>query len=637
MNSPKANLPLLAAALLGLAAPARAAGTWTFGSWNDGFTPAEDNLVLHSLPSASPGALNTEGANDVSVLTDGAATPNTSGTSQSINNNGVLTWSFPEPVSIREIRIYATWRDDGRDALNISSVVADGTNMLGGATGKIDISNANFGILSDAGYLATGVSSLAITFGNQENSHAGYAEIEIIGIVGLPTATLAIACSVEPDTPPYYGTFSIVAVPPIGEGASIEWLLNGVAAYTGATYNCEITEPGAYMVEAVIVEDGLERRASRDVILFGPVVHVDARCVTPVYPYCTRETAATNVAQAFAAFSHATELRLYPGSYTVPSTISLSGGKRLVGLGSPDEIRLSMTSQNTQLVSASGDGALVRNVTLLKGFGVHPFQGGTLYASNGARIENCRIFDGDCGRGRAGGCLYVEGDATIVSNCVIGNVSRGTDGSGVGLIYYGLGVYLKGGLVTHCAITNIHAHGIHRAAMHAQGAAVQIEGGTLRNCLVAHNLVTDSKEGAARQFAAGIYQTGGTVENCTVTDNSAQSGPAGYCRANGGTMVNGIVWGNANDDGDGAFADADVSGDMAAALSHSCTNNPLFKAPAGGDFRLTPDSPCANAGLALPWITREATDLAGSRRLVGQSVDLGCYEIALFPTMVTVR
>ena len=102
-------------------------------------------------------------------------------------------------------------------------------------------------------------------------------------------------------------------------------------------------------------------------------------------------------------------------------------------------------------------------------------------------------------------------------------------------------------------------------------------------------------------------------------------------------MVNGIVWGNANDDGDGAFADADVSGDMAAALSHSCTNNPPFQAPAAGDYRLTPDSPCANAGLALPWITREATDLAGTRRLVGRTVDLGCYEIAIFPTTLTLR
>ncbi len=102
-------------------------------------------------------------------------------------------------------------------------------------------------------------------------------------------------------------------------------------------------------------------------------------------------------------------------------------------------------------------------------------------------------------------------------------------------------------------------------------------------------------------------------------------------------MVNGIVWGNVNDDGGGVFLDADVSGDMAAALSNSCTNNPLFKAPAAGDYRLTPDSPCVNAGLILPWITREATDLAGARRLVGRTVDLGCYEIAIFPTTLTLR
>ncbi len=629
---------LVAAALfLAFSAPAHAEGTWTFGSWNDGFTPAEDNLVLRNVPATSSNALNWEGANDVSVLTDGAATPNVSGTSQSIKSSAVLTWSFPEPVSIREIRIYATWRDDGRDGINIASVVADGTNTLGGATGKVDISNANFGILSSAGYLATGVSSLAIKLGSQENGYVGYAEIEVIGIVGLPTATFAIARSAEPENAPYSGTFSIVAIPPVGENASIEWRLNGVAAGTGATYDCELAQPGAYTVEVVAMENGVERRASQEVIVFGPVVYVDAQCTTPIYPHCTRDTASTNVAQALTAFSHANELRLYPGTYTTASTITLTGGKSIVGIGSPDEISLTKIGQNAPLLSASGSGTLVRNVTLRKGFAPNGYTGGTLFAGNGARIENCHIFDGNCERGRTGGGLSVDGAGTIVSNCVIGNIIRGTDGSNTGLIYYGLGLYLKNGLVTHCVITNIQAHGIHRAAMHAQGAAVQIAGGTLRNCLVAHNLVTDSKEGSARQFAAGIYQTGGTVENCTVTDNSAQSGPAGYCRVNNGTMVNGIVWGNVNDDGEGLFADGDVSGDMAAALSHCCTNNPLFKAAEKRDYRLVLSSPCANTGLALPWITREATDLAGARRLVGHAVDIGCYEIALYPTTLMLR
>lgn len=637
MSSPKANLPLLAAAvLLGLAAPARAAGTWTFDSWSDGFTPAEGNLIRNVLPSSYSGLSNSEGGKNVAYLTDGVALPGDMGGTQCLGNNAVLTWTFDSPVSIREVKVYTTWGDRNRSAVNIASVVTDGTNTIGGATGSVNNSQANCATLaSETGaYLAEGVSRITISFGAQQYGYVGHAEIEVAGIVGVPGTYVGIVGGTESDLAPCAGSFSLEATTPPAADATIEWLLDGVPVGTGPILEHVFSDPGSYTLAVAITEGGVTRSATKTIVVYGSVVYVDGQCANPAYPYGSRATAARDVADVVEPFMHAQEMRVYPGRYTTPVTFTLEDGRKITGMGDAADTVI-RTSTRGQIVRATGAGSEIRNLTLANGAGAN---GACARLSNGARADNCRFVGGACGRTGYGGCLYVEGDATIVSNCVIGNVRAGTDGQASNNpIYYGLGLYLKGGLVTHCVITNVQTHGIHRTARHAQGVAVQIAGGTLRNCLVAHNLATDGQEGSDRQFAAGIYQTGGTVENCTVTDNSAQSGPAGYCRANGGTMVNGIVWGNANDDGDGAFADADVSGDMAAALSHSCTNNPLFKAPAGGDFRLMPDSPCANAGLALPWITREATDLAGARRLVGRTVDLGCYEIAIFPTTLTLR
>ena len=627
------------ALVLFLAAPARAEGTWTISSWTSGFTASDDNLILHQTPSAASGLYNADGAKDVRVLTDGYAAPLEKGATQCLGNNAVLTWSFASPVSIREVRVYSTWPDNGRSQLNVASVVADGTNTIGGATGAQDPARANLASLKSGtdDYLAEGVSSVTVTFGPQKNSYVGYAEVEVIGIVGLPGTYMGIDAEFSSDVAPCSGQFSIEAASQPGAGATFDWVLNGVSVGDGPTLNRLFSEPGAYTLSVTVAEGDSTRTATRDIIVYGPVVYVDELCPTPVYPYATRATAARNVADALDSFTHAQEMHVFPGQYTTPTVIALENGQKLIGEGDPSEIRISPLSlSGNRLVRASGSGSEVRNVTLSKG-AAGSFKGGCLNISGGARCFNCHLVGGTCARGQYAGCLYVEGDGTVVSNCVIGNVKIGTDGQASNCpIYYGLGLYLKSGLVTHCVITNVQTHGIHRSSGHSQGVAVQMAGGTLRNCLVAHNLATDGKEGSERRFAAGIYQTGGTVENCTITDNVSGSGPAGYCRT-AGTMVNGIIWGNANSDVEGLYGDQDVSGNMAAALSHSCTNDPVFKAPASGDYRLDAASPCANAGQALPWITHETTDLAGFRRLVGRAVDLGCYEIAIFPTMLTVR
>ena len=61
--------------------------------------------------------------------------------------------------------------------------------------------------------------------------------------------------------------------------------------------------------------------------------------------------------------------------------------------------------------------------------------------------------------------------------------------------------------------------------------------------------------------------------------------------------------------------------------ANGCVNaNPLFADVANGDFSLQPSSPCRNVGVLEDWMT-DATDLAGSKRVSGKGVDMGCYEL----------
>jgi hypothetical protein len=60
---------------------------------------------------------------------------------------------------------------------------------------------------------------------------------------------------------------------------------------------------------------------------------------------------------------------------------------------------------------------------------------------------------------------------------------------------------------------------------------------------------------------------------------------------------------------------------------NGCVNaDPLFTDADHGDFTLLPSSPCRNTGLLEAWM-EGATDLAGSPRVSGKGVDMGCYEL----------
>ena len=183
-----------------------AVGVWETSSWKEGFTPVEEsrNLIRGRLPDVvekvdSYVETVSEGINnrsDVGVvaLTDGMAdsdqkaNANNTETSLLIGNKAILSCSFESLSAVEEVRIYATWQDAGRDKITVDSVALinsdDTTNIITSAA--INYESADCfacAVLKvpSGGFFCDNAKGIVINFGSQENSAAGYAEIEVIG------------------------------------------------------------------------------------------------------------------------------------------------------------------------------------------------------------------------------------------------------------------------------------------------------------------------------------------------------------------------------------------------------------------------------------------------------------------------
>jgi hypothetical protein len=121
-------------------------------------------------------------------------------------------------------------------------------------------------------------------------------------------------------------------------------------------------------------------------------------------------------------------------------------------------------------------------------------------------------------------------------------------------------------------------------------------GGRAENCLFVENV---SKAGGA--------QRGGIAQNCTFSGNSATYGEAVYV----GRLNNCVSWPDS------------VSGNPLVTTA-CCFNDPLFGSTNLGDYGLSAESPCIDAGIAT--FSTQVEDLAGSPRIFGSSIDLGAFE-----------
>ena len=160
------------------------------------FTSAANNLILGQSPSANAGGGAAEGTGTPLTLTDGTAGSG-SGNAYTVNTGQVITYSLPASAlgyNLSAINLYSTWNDDGRDRIDISSIsystVANPTTFITIPNSSVSYDGTSFNLLAaltaSGGVLATGAQAVRISFATQENGHAGYREVEVVG-----TATVA--------------------------------------------------------------------------------------------------------------------------------------------------------------------------------------------------------------------------------------------------------------------------------------------------------------------------------------------------------------------------------------------------------------------------------------------------------------
>jgi hypothetical protein len=423
-------------------------------------------------------------------------------------------------------------------------------------------------------------------------------------------------------------------------------------------------------------------------VVAQPVHYVAAGNVTPVPPYTSWATAATNIQDAVDAADVAS---FPPGSVLVlvSNGVYRTGGRAVVG-----------TMTNRVVVDRL---LTVRSVngpqfTVIEGYKVPGTTNGCgdgaircVYLSSGASLDGFTLTKGAT-RGSwtatleddqmGGGGVWCEPTVAVLTNCVVvgnsaglgaGGVSRGTlnqciiatNSSIIGGGAWGSTLNYctltgnsgwEGGGATSCTLNRCTLSG-NRAIGDIYGAGGAAAGSTLYYCTLSGNTATRFGGGSrycvlssctltdnsAAYGGGGAYE--GILDNCTLTGNSAgRSGGGGeIC-----TLNNCISYFNTAPQGANYFQEML---DAAVTVNYCCitpiptngvgniTNAPRFVDYANGNLHLRSNSPCINAGnnsiLTNPqydwlsggwiWVTN-LLDLDGNPRIVSGTVDIGAYE-----------
>ncbi len=246
------------------------------------------------------------------------------------------------------------------------------------------------------------------------------------------------------------------------------------------------------------------------------------------------------------------------------------------------------------------DGTIRNNIILENSatFGGKYLGGGGLLRCNGA-IEN-NIVARNSAKWCGGGLFECQG---VIQNNVIA-ANSATDGGGL---------YRCHGIIQSNRISSNMAEN--------SGGGIYDCDGTIRNNLVARN---------SAEFGGGLFWCKGVILSNTICENSA------YCSGGiygpGGPIRNCIIWGNSSSSGTPDLSPWSTPiysciQDWASGGEGNISENPGF-APG---YRLSPDSPCIDAGKNEDWMW-QAFDPDGNPRILtgisSMTVDMGAYEYA---------
>jgi hypothetical protein len=391
--------------------------------------------------------------------------------------------------------------------------------------------------------------------------------------------------------------------------------------------------PGAYTVtlRAVDVGGGAEAdtviRPDYAVALPETCYVAQGAGVTPKYPYVSPETGAAGLKAALDV--GCAEVVVCPGTYTVAEAVGVGRAVTIRGQSSDPELAVifAPATAGLRVMNLNHADAVLSGITLTGGNMSEGYGGGAVLNLTAGTVTNCVL---------AGGWNYYNSSTLMYGGMIVDSVIRNASAGHSAQAASALTIY--GGLVDRCVITNntttATSGGITR------GEAVGLNGATaiLRNSLIAYNR---GHEAAGVRVIAALE-----FSNCTVVTNQARVKSAGVrCDGRPQICANNIVWGNvapATPDIDDPLVFAYSCGADLTVGTGNLADDPRFMNPAGGDWHLSPDSPCLNAGdLAVMGATRStaraARDLDGQPRLFGTQIDMGSYEQRVSGTLMLLR
>ena len=245
------------------------------------------------------------------------------------------------------------------------------------------------------------------------------------------------------------------------------------------------------------------------------------------------------------------------------------------GYGRAVTIRSTSGAEDTII---DGDGT--RRCALAANLAGFTLRNGSANGGGGGALEcvlNQCILSGNTATMVGGGAYK-----STLNNCIlIGNTAVAAWGGGGGAV---------SSILNNCLLTGNTAFEI--------GGAWDC---TLRNCTVAGN--------SANEYYGGVYSC--TLRNCIVWGNSAKPGSTGSDHAYSEFMYSCT---DPKPEGEGNICAA-----------------PLFGDAESGDFRLTAESPCINAGDNA--LATGDVDLDGNPRIFDGAVDMGAFEFVVMSVL----
>ncbi len=335
-------------------------------------------------------------------------------------------------------------------------------------------------------------------------------------------------------------------------------------------------------------------------------------------------------------------------------TVRGATGKRDEVVIGPNPITSGTT--NYRVISASGQGAVVADLTVTNGYvyahagnGKYNYGGG-VYLTQGAMITNCHITvcTGHYG-GQAAG-LYVSSSYaydTLVDKCV-----TKPNKSTAPIATYGYAVYVTGNsVVDRCQIVDNKATGT-KYDTNRTGGALCINNSAagsstiVRNSLIARNSATYQRTARDVCMGSGVSIRYGTLENCTVISNIATDvssnvtggAPGVVLRTSEDTVRNCHIAENYDGSVLKNYGITDGSASLYDQYNVCCTiplhskfvscildKDGTWAFDRKGRIRLIKDSPCIGVASQQTWM--EGTkDLYGRDRKLYGKADIGAVE-----------